>query len=166
MAGPLRLLLRPLPTPEQSPSYVMPNLPSSGPASGCATPLTAYPRVPAPTPITNQPVIMVFPMKSAPVSALPPASEATSPLVSKDIDLLFDLSSDQNGKLLKSYDLDGFIVPTPVAEWPKTRTIVKAQSLRSSPLRVPSQFTSVAFEGRDAETPTILPDVGPLFRHF
>ncbi|KAJ3574534.1 hypothetical protein NP233_g1699 [Leucocoprinus birnbaumii] len=139
MAGPLRPLLRPMPSPEQSPAYVVRNSLESRCASGCATPLTSYPGVPAPTPITNEPIIMVYPLKSAPVSALSPLSEVASPLAPRDHNLLFALSSERNRELLRSQDLDGFIMPTPMAEWPKTRTIIKtpARSMQSSPLIVP-----------------------------
>lgn len=138
MAGPLRPLLRPLPTPEQSPAYVVYNMLPSRAASGCATPVTAYPKVPAPTPITNEPIIMVLPIKSAPVSALSPGL-TPSPLAPRDSNLLFALSSEQNRELLRNHDLDGFVVPTPMAEWPKARIIVKTptRSLRASPLMIP-----------------------------
>jgi hypothetical protein len=135
--GPFRFLLRLLPSPEQSPAYVIrDSLPSTA-SSCCATPITAYPRVPAPTPTSNEPTFMVLPINSAPVSALTPNS-ASSPLAPGDVNLLFALSSEQNKELLRNHDLDGFVVPTPMAAWPKTRTIVKTpRSLRASPLMIP-----------------------------
>jgi hypothetical protein len=139
MAGPLRPFLRPLPSPDQSPTYVVCDTLPSRSASSCATPVTAYPRVPAPTPITNEPILMVYPLRNAPASALSPVSEVTSPLAPRDHNLLFALSSERNRELFRNQDLDGFVVPTPMAEWPKTRTILKtpARTLRSSPLMVP-----------------------------
>ncbi|KXN85317.1 hypothetical protein AN958_11417 [Leucoagaricus sp. SymC.cos] len=144
MAGPLRPLLRPLPSPEQSPAYVVHDILPSRSASVCATPVTAYPGVPASTPITSELIIMVYSLRDASASRLPPVSEAPSPLAPKNLDLLFALSSERNKEILKNHDMDGFVVPTPMAEWPKTRTILKTptRSLRSSPLMVPPPLES------------------------
>ena len=77
-AGPLRLLLRPLPTPEQSPVHVIHDTLPSRCASGCATPMTAYPSAPVPTPMTIEPIIMVYPLRSGQFGALSSVSEVIS----------------------------------------------------------------------------------------
>lgn len=80
---------------------------------------------------------MVLPINSAPVSALTPNS-SSSPRAPRDANLLFALSSERNREILRHHDLDGFVVPTPMAAWPKTRTVVKTpRSLRASPLMIP-----------------------------
>ncbi|KAF9447193.1 hypothetical protein P691DRAFT_760992 [Macrolepiota fuliginosa MF-IS2] len=165
MAGPLRPLLRPLPTPEQSPAYVVNHVLPSRSASVCPTPITAYPRVPAPTPITNEPTLMVLPMKGVPASALSPMS--ASPLAPRDFGAFFSLSSEGGRELLKAPDIDGYAVPTPMAEWPKTRTIDKTPaSLRASPLMIPppieTNFINMEHERYDVVTPVAPPETPML----
>lgn len=132
-AGPLRPLLRPLPTPEQSPAHVVHNiLPFRCASSGCATLTTAYPSAPAPTPITNEPTIMVYPLRNAQVGPLSPVSEVLSPLASRNLNLRFE----KDREYMRSNDC---VISASMTEWPKTRTIIKtpAGSARSSPLMVP-----------------------------
>lgn len=165
MAGPLRPLLRPLPTPEQSPTYVVHHILPSRSTSSCPTPITAYPRVPAPTPITNEPILMVLPMRGGPVSALSPVADSPSALTPRDLGLLFALTSEKNKELLGNHDLDGFVIPTPMAEWPKMRMIIKSPtSWRSSPLMIPPpidiNLVNIGTEKSDIlMTPATLPEV-------
>lgn len=129
-AGPLRPLLRPLPTPEQSPAHVVHNiLPFRCASLGCATLTTAYPSAPAPT---NEPIIMVYPLRNAQVGPLSPVSEVLSPLASKNLNLRFE----KDREYMRSNDC---VISASMTEWPKTRTIIKtpAGSARSSPLMVP-----------------------------
>ncbi|KAL9712001.1 hypothetical protein Ac2012v2_005077 [Leucoagaricus gongylophorus] len=118
-AGPLRPLLRPLPTPEQSPAHVVHNiLPFRCASLGCATLTTAYPSAPAPTPITNEPIIMVYPLRNAQVGPLSPVSEVLSPLASRNLNLRFE----KDREYMRSNDC---VISASMTEWPKTRTIIK-----------------------------------------
>ena len=104
--APLRPLLRPLPTPEQSP-VVPPISRSSSIDSRTAlpTPASAFPRVPAPTPIKRT---SSNPFKEQPtISALFPA----------DLRSLFALGPDATRKLLREYGLASEH-STPVMEKP------------------------------------------------
>ncbi|KAF9501783.1 hypothetical protein BDN71DRAFT_1584836 [Pleurotus eryngii] len=86
---PLRPLLRPLPTPEQSPSYVR---------SPVFTPDTAVPAVPLPTPMTAAP-----PSFSGPRSSLvPPTPSALFP---KDLQTLLRYDAQRARQLLADYGL-------------------------------------------------------------
>jgi len=129
VAGPLRLLLRPLPTPEQSPVHVVHDFLPSRCASGYATPMTAYPSASAPTPITNEPIIMVYPLRNTQVSALSPVSEVVSPLVSRNLYL------EEDRGYMRSNDC---VISASNTEWPETRTTINTPeaSSQSSPLMV------------------------------
>ncbi|TFK44856.1 hypothetical protein BDQ12DRAFT_717999 [Crucibulum laeve] len=134
---PLRPLLRPLPTPEQSPAYVISRSFSSG-VSTYSSPLTAYPRVPASTPITAPPPAFLAPPRGgSSLEAIPPTP---SPLFPRDLKSLFSLGPDAARNLLRDYDLDGGsnnedISPGSGIERPKPRAFarVSVNSTDSSP---------------------------------
>jgi hypothetical protein len=87
-------------------------------------------------------------------------NSASSPLAPRDANLLFALSSEQNKELLRHHDLDGFVVPTPMAAWPKTRTIVKTpRSRRASPLMIPPPLETSYLDAQCCNrTPMSVPD--------
>lgn len=96
----LRPLLRPLPTPEQSPIILISRSSSLG-NSTLATPITALPQVPAPTPIKRV-------TSSSLRSALLPETVPPTPSVHfpRDLSALFALSQDETRRLLREYGLD------------------------------------------------------------
>jgi len=145
-----------LPTPEQSPVHVIHDTLPSRCASGCATPITAYPSAPAPTPITNEPIIMVYPLRNGQVGALSPVSEVISPLVSRNLNLCFE----EDRGYMRSNDC---MISASIAEWTKTRTTIKtpAASLQSSPLMVslpiePRLTSIVELNGGTIDDPILL----------
>ncbi|KAF7428163.1 hypothetical protein PC9H_007384 [Pleurotus ostreatus] len=86
---PLRPLLRPLPTPEQSPSYVR---------SPIFSPETAVPAVPLPTPMTAAPASFSGPRSSL----VPPTPSALFP---KDLQTLLRYDAQRARQLLADYGL-------------------------------------------------------------
>jgi len=104
--APIRPLLRPLPTPEQSP--VVPPISRSTSVdnnSVLPTPTSAYPHVPAPTPIRRA--------TSNPAREPPTVSALFPP----DLRTLFAMDPDQTRQLLRDYGLVSES-PTPVIEMP------------------------------------------------
>jgi len=122
--------------------------------------MTAYPSAPAPTPITNEPIIIVYPLRNAQVGALSPVSEAISPLVSRNLDLCFE-----DRGYMRSNDC---VISASIAEWPKTESTIKtpAASSQSSPLMVSlpiePQLTSIVESNGGTIDGSILPQVGRL----
>jgi len=107
----LRPLLRPLPTPEQSPVAPPITRSSSMGTSTLATPASAYPGVPAPTPIKRS-TSGSFRIDRGPLTA--------STLFPEDLRSLFRLGPDETRKLLRDYGLVS-AAPTPVVERPPPR---------------------------------------------
>lgn len=105
--APLRPLLRPLPTPEQSPVVLAPISRSTSidKNSVLPTPTSAYPHVPAPTPIRR--------IASNP-SREPPTASALFP---PDLRTLFAMDPEHTRQLLRDYGLVSES-PTPVLETP------------------------------------------------
>ncbi|KAH9485042.1 hypothetical protein JR316_0001948 [Psilocybe cubensis] len=119
----LRPLLRPLPTPEQSPIIHI-SRSSSLETSTLATPTTAFPQVPAPTPIKRV-------TSSSLRSALMPETVPPTPSVHfpRDLSALFALSQDETRRLLREYGLDS-ATSSPVRETvrPRGLSIVSEES--------------------------------------
>ncbi|KDR75746.1 hypothetical protein GALMADRAFT_226392 [Galerina marginata CBS 339.88] len=109
----LRPLLRPLPTPEQSPVILVSQSSSVG-GSTLATPTSAFPRVPAPTPIKR---IASNSLRSALPETVPPTP---SHLFPRDLGALFALSQDDARRLLREYGLDS-AAASPATENAKPR---------------------------------------------
>jgi len=115
--------------------------------------MTAYPSAPVPTPMTIEPIIMVYPLRSGQVGALSSVSEVISST----------FASKKTG-YMRSNDC---VVSASIAEWPETRTTVKtpAATSQSSPfmvsLPIEPQLTSIV-DSNDGDS--ILPQVGRL--HF
>ncbi|PPQ93717.1 hypothetical protein CVT25_013057 [Psilocybe cyanescens] len=105
----LRPLLRPLPTPEQSPVILISRSSSLG-DSTLATPTTTFPQAPAPTPIKRV-------TSSSLRSALLPETVPPTPsrLFPRDLTALFALSQDEARRLLREYGLDS-ATSSPVRE--------------------------------------------------
>ncbi|KAF8891740.1 hypothetical protein BD779DRAFT_144886 [Infundibulicybe gibba] len=104
---PLRPLLRPLPTPAQSPVFVISKtLPVYD--SPEQSPISPRPRVPAPTPIASS-APYYFPHGSMSKGALDviPSSPTPSPLFPRDLNALFSLGADTARTLLQEYGLGG-----------------------------------------------------------
>ena len=98
-ARPLRPLLRPLPTPAQSPAYVVN---SAGPSVGSAneTPVSAFLTVPEPTPVVMS---ATFIPRARAFYFTPPTR---SPLVPNDLLSLFSLSGSAAKPLSKDCRID------------------------------------------------------------
>jgi len=122
--------------------------------------MTAYPSAPVPTPMTIEPIIMVYPLRSGQVGTLSSVSEVISPYVSGNLNLCFE----EGRGYMRSNDC---VVSASIAEWPETRTTIKtpAASSQSSPfmvsLPIEPQLTSIV-DSNDGDS--ILPQVGRL--HF
>ena len=111
--APLRPLLRPLPTPEQSPIIHISRSSSMG-NSTLATPATAFPRGPAPTPIRRS-RSGVGGLQVA--ETVPPTPSQHFP---KDLSALFALSQGAARRLLRDYGLSS-ATASPISENPKPR---------------------------------------------
>ncbi|CAA7259037.1 unnamed protein product [Cyclocybe aegerita] len=103
----LRPLLRPLPTPEQSPVIAISRSSSQG-NSSLPTPATAFPRVPAPTPIKRT---FSNPFRS---DVGPPTASTLFP---QDLRALFSLGPEATRRLLREYGLVS-ATSTPAVETP------------------------------------------------
>ncbi|KAF9049883.1 hypothetical protein BJ165DRAFT_1454572 [Panaeolus papilionaceus] len=101
----LRPLLRPLPTPEQSPVIMISRSSSLDNSSKLPTPMTAYPRAPAPTPIKRT-------SSNKFRSNLGPIPSTPSTLFPADLKALFDLGPEETKKLLRDYGLNSAVTPT------------------------------------------------------
>ncbi|PPQ66311.1 hypothetical protein CVT24_007308 [Panaeolus cyanescens] len=101
----LRPLLRPLPTPEQSPVIMISRSSSLDNSSKLPTPLTAYPRAPAPTPIKRT-------SSNKFRSSLEPIPSTPSTLFPADLKALFDLGPEDTKRLLRDYGLSSAMTPT------------------------------------------------------
>jgi len=125
-SGRLRPLLRPLPTPEQSPIFRISRSSSMG-NSTLATPATAFPRVPAPTPIRRS-RSGVSGLQVA--ETVPPTPSQFFP---RDLSALFALSQEETRRLLKDYGLSS-ATASPIKENPKHRglPIVDEEALSDS----------------------------------
>lgn len=119
----LRPLLRPLPTPEQSPVILISRASSMG-NSTLATPATAFPHGPAPTPIRRS-------RSGLQVSeTVPPTPSRFFP---RDLSSLFALSQEDARRLLRDYGLSS-ATASPINENPKPRGLpsVDEESLSDS----------------------------------
>ncbi|KAJ3514789.1 hypothetical protein NLJ89_g2168 [Agrocybe chaxingu] len=103
----LRPLLRPLPTPEQSPVIAISRSSSQG-NSSLPTPATAFPRVPAPTPIKRT---FSNPFRT---DIGPPTASTLFP---QDLRALFSLGPEATRRLLREYGLVS-AASTPAVETP------------------------------------------------
>lgn len=116
----LRPLLRPLPTPEQSPTCVVQRmLPTTTPMD--PSPLSAFPRlkVPAPTPIVTSSHYLLLPGGSNQyVQVIPPTP---SPLFPRDIKSLFALGPETARRLLRDYGLDSIDEQSPATDDPRPK---------------------------------------------
>ncbi|KAF9565562.1 hypothetical protein CPC08DRAFT_658991 [Agrocybe pediades] len=121
----LRPLLRPLPTPEQSPVIIISHFDSVA-NSTMATPTSAYPnhfnyKVPAPTPIKR---VTSSSLRSAFIpDTVPPTPSSLFP---RDLAALFALSQEDTKKLLREYGLDS-AVSSPVRPRPRGLSIVNEE---------------------------------------
>jgi len=126
----LRPLLRPLPTPEQSPVILISHF-DSVTNSTLATPTSAFPnnfnyKVPAPTPIKR---VTSSSLRSALISdTVPPTPSSLFP---RDLSALFALSQEDTRKLLREYGLDS-AVSSPVRPRPRGLSIVNEEDTVSS----------------------------------
>lgn len=109
--APLRPLLRPLPTPEQSPVVISISRSSSMGYSTLPTPATAFPQGPAPTPIRRS---ASNPYRSLTAETVPPSP---SPFFPRDMTTLFALNPEETKRLLREYGLTS-AVASPAAEHP------------------------------------------------
>ncbi|KAG6866225.1 hypothetical protein C0991_007250 [Blastosporella zonata] len=98
----LRPLLRPLPSALQSPAYVL-KQPFTANNSNIASPVTAFPAAPMPTPMVARIPAIVFPPGSKQVFELVPPTP--SPLFPRDMRSLFALGPDAAKQLLNDYGL-------------------------------------------------------------
>ncbi|KAF8070441.1 hypothetical protein FPV67DRAFT_1487415 [Lyophyllum atratum] len=117
---PLRPLLRPLPSALQSPAYVV-NQPFTANHSTAASPMTAFPGVPAPTPIVSTASACMVPFGTNQVFELVPPTP--SPLFPRDLKSLFALGPDKARRLLQDYGLDSAVsaVPSPSSGRPRMK---------------------------------------------
>ena len=76
----------------------------------------AYPSTSVPTPITNEPIIMVYPLRSGQVGMLSSVSEVISPYVSENLNLCFE----EGRGYMRSNDC---VVSASITEWLETRTV-------------------------------------------
>lgn len=103
----LRPLLRPLPTPEQSPNIVISGAFLLGHSTN-PSPVSARPKAPAPTPTHTSSLLT-----PGGINLVPPTP---SPLFPRDLKALFSLSPDTAKKLLADYGLDDSASdPSPVS---------------------------------------------------
>lgn len=108
--APLRPLLRPLPTPEQSPVVISISRSSSLGYSTLPTPATVFPQGPAPTPIrrtASNPFRLIS-------DTVPPSP---SPYFPRDMTTLFALNPEETKRLLREYGLTS-ATTSPTAEHP------------------------------------------------
>lgn len=120
----LRPLLRPLPTPEQSPIIRISRSSSMG-NSTLATPATAFPRGPAPTPIRRS--------RSGAAGLQVPETVPPTPsrFFPRDLSTLFALSQDDARRLLRDYGLSS-ATASPINENPKPRGLPSVDEESSS----------------------------------
>ncbi|KAF8967934.1 hypothetical protein BDZ97DRAFT_1802022, partial [Flammula alnicola] len=113
--APLRPLLRPLPTPEQSPVVIAISRSSSMGNSTLTTvtPTTAFPQGPAPTPIRRT-VSNSFRMGLTVPDTVPPSP---SPFFPRDMTTLFALNPEETRRLLREYGLSS-AAGSPATEHP------------------------------------------------
>ncbi|KAF9456946.1 hypothetical protein BDZ94DRAFT_1274442 [Collybia nuda] len=118
----LRPLLRPLPTPQQSPTYVVRRAPL--PITPLdPTPLSAFPRlkVPAPTPITTFSQYLLIPGGSNQyIQVTPPTPSPTLP---RDLKSLFALDPDMTQRLLQDYSSDNKDEYLPANDDPRPKAV-------------------------------------------
>ncbi|KAF8161239.1 hypothetical protein B0H34DRAFT_372103 [Crassisporium funariophilum] len=112
--APLRPLLRPLPTPEQSPAVALTKSTSMD-SSLLGSPMSAFPRVPAPTPIKRSTSNLY-----RGVHVLETVPPTPSPLFPRDLKSLFKLGAGDARALLQQYGLIS-AVSSPSTERPKHR---------------------------------------------
>ncbi|KAG5645439.1 hypothetical protein DXG03_006263 [Asterophora parasitica] len=120
---PLRPLLRPLPSALQSPAYVSKRPWAAYPSMATAvpSPMTPFPGVPTPTPLTLKvPALMVPPGSNQVFELIPPTP---SPLFPRDLGSLFALGPDAAKRLLQDYGLDSTASagPSPSIEKPRAK---------------------------------------------
>ncbi|KAF5386103.1 hypothetical protein D9615_002309 [Tricholomella constricta] len=133
---PLRPLLRPLPSALQSPAYAL-KRPFTANSSAVASPMTAFPEVPAPTPLLLSAPALMIPAGSNQVFELIPPTP--SPLFPRDLRALFALGPDAAKRLLQDYGLDSTAsaAPSPKTEKPGAKAALKTglNTPEDSPMR-------------------------------
>ncbi|TFK23924.1 hypothetical protein FA15DRAFT_670011 [Coprinopsis marcescibilis] len=115
LSVPLRPLLRPLPTPEQSPYPIIVTTAVDESRLSSAFPLSEFPHAPAPTPIKRS--VSAFASLGA-ISrshSIQPMSPGPSALFPKDLKSLFALGPDATRTLLREYGLES-AAPSPSIE--------------------------------------------------
>ncbi|KAJ2914398.1 hypothetical protein MD484_g6012, partial [Candolleomyces efflorescens] len=133
LTAPLRPLLRPVPTPEQSPYPILvTSATGSGPNS--AIPFSSFPHAPAPTPVrrtrSNIPSAISRSQSLQPI----PSTPAASALFPRDLKSLFSLGPDATRALLREYGLQS-TMSSPVVEDIKLK-VFKPASEPHSPVQV------------------------------
>lgn len=143
---PLRPLLRPLPTPQQSPTCIVKRmLPPTTPMD--PSPLSAFPRlkVPAPTPIATSSHCLMIPGGSNQYIQVTPPTP--SPLFPRDLKSLFALGPDAARRLLRDYGIDGKDEQSPATDEPCPKAAPRS-SIPESPIGSPLESDDEHHEQR------------------
>ena len=170
---PLRPLLRPVPTPEQSPYPILvTSATDSMPSSASALPIGSFPTPPAPSPIKRSKSLgipapgAISRSQSLSMQQAIPQTPSVSELFPRDLKALFALSPDATRTLLRDYGLQS-VGSSPVAEEAKHKAFSSALSqMAFSPLVGQMPPSPVQEESDDDDVRAHMEDMNTFMSHI